>query len=129
MSPIIPLAPPCSHLNTPSDTLARKKAEREALLAAEEASLPSKPKSAPKAGSSKKKADSGILAPAAGKGVASFSTNDPLGLRGSGLDGEDAVPELSAQGIEGMLEAMEIVNQKTDKEALGAKVSCGVLAE
>lgn len=54
--------------------------------------------------------------------MASFSTNDPLGLRGSGLDGEE-VTELSAQGIEGMLEALEIVNQRTDKEALGAKVS------
>ena len=31
--------------------------------------------------------------------------------------------ELSALGVEGMLEALEIVNQRTDKEALGAKVS------
>jgi hypothetical protein len=108
-----------------ANAVARKKQEREALLAAEEAALPSKPKAAPKAGSStKKKPDSGILAPAAGKGIASFTTNDPLGLRGSGLGndpGED-VPELSARGVEDMLEALELVNQRTDKDALGAKV-------
>lgn len=107
-----------------TDEVARKKQEREALLAAEEASLPSKPKSAPKAGSSKKKVDSGILAPAAGKGIASFTTNDPLGLRGSGLgdDPGEAAPELSARGVEEMLEALEVVNQRTDKQAMGAKV-------
>ena len=32
------------------------------------------------------------------------------------------VEELSAMGVEGMLEALEIVNQRTDREALGAKV-------
>lgn len=31
--------------------------------------------------------------------------------------------ELSATGIEGMIEALELVNQKTDKDAVGAKVS------
>ncbi|KAI9637084.1 uncharacterized protein MKK02DRAFT_45792 [Dioszegia hungarica] len=102
---------------------ARKKQEREALLAAEEASLPSKPKAAPKAGAAKKKPDSGVLAPAAGKGIASFTTNDPLGLRGSGLGDDEGEPvaELSARGVEEMLEALEVVNQKTSKDALGAK--------
>ncbi|KAK8850586.1 hypothetical protein IAR55_004505 [Kwoniella newhampshirensis] len=100
---------------------ARKKAEKEALLAAEEASLPTKAKSAPKAGAKKKPA-SDKLTPT-GTGVAGYGLNDPLGLRkAKGPDGEDEeVVELSAKGIDEMLEALEIVNQKTDKAALGAK--------
>jgi len=97
---------------------AKKKAEKEALLAAEEAALPSKPKSAPKAGS-KKKVD-----PAArpvGGGIASFNLDDPLNLR-SGRDEAVPVEELSATGIEGMLEALEVANQRTDKQSMGAKV-------
>ena len=30
--------------------------------------------------------------------------------------------EFGATGVEGMLEALEVVNQKTDKQAMGAKV-------
>lgn len=98
---------------------ARKKAEREALLAAEEATLTTK-KAAPKAGAKKKPA--ATLAPAPGKGAAhlDFTNNDPLGLRRS--DNPEPVAELSATGIDGMLEALELVNQKTDKETMGAKV-------
>ncbi|WWD20765.1 hypothetical protein CI109_105242 [Kwoniella shandongensis] len=101
---------------------ARKKAEKEALLAAEEAALPSKAKAAPKAGG-KKKAPAGDKLTPTGTGVAGYGLNDPLGLRkAKGADGEDEeVVELSAKGIDEMLEAMEIVNQKTDKAALGAK--------
>jgi len=100
--------------------IARKKAEKDALLAAEEASLPTK-KAAPKAGQKKKEpkqlAPGGIIS-------GNFSTDDPLGLRkAKGPNGEDEpVVELSATGIDGMLEALELVNQKTDKDTVGAKV-------
>ena len=101
--------------------IARKKAEREALLAQEEASITTK-KAAPKAGA-KKKAPAASLGPLPGKGAASlnFQGDDPLGLRSRKND--DAAPslELSATGIEDMLEALEVVNQKTDKESMGAK--------
>ncbi|OWZ66325.1 hypothetical protein AYX14_05999 [Cryptococcus neoformans] len=99
---------------------ARKKAEREALLAAEEASLPSKGKAAPKAGAKKKLADKLV---ATGTGVAGYSVNDPLNLRkAKGPDGEpEEVKELSAKGIDEMLEALELVNQKTDKATVGSK--------
>jgi hypothetical protein len=93
------------------------------LLAAEEASQPTK-KAAPKAGAKKKPA-AASLGPLPGKGAANldFTNNDPLGLRRS--DGAEPTPELSATGIDGMLEALELVNQKTDKETMGAKVGQG----
>jgi hypothetical protein len=53
-------------------------------------------------------------------GIAGYTTNDPLGLR-RGADEEEVV-ELSATGIDGMLEALELVNQKTDKQTMGTKV-------
>ena len=95
--------------------IAKKKAEKEALLAAEEASLPSKPKSAPKAGSKKP------AAKPVGGGISNFSIDDPLNLR-SGRDENMPIEEFGATGVEGMLEALEVVNQKTDKQAMGAKV-------
>jgi hypothetical protein len=98
--------------------VAKKKADKEALLAAEEASLPSKPKSAPKAGS--KKAASASSKPVGG-GISNFSIDDPLNLR-SGRDEDKPVEEFGATGVEGMLEALEVVNQRTDKQAMGAKV-------
>lgn len=97
---------------------AAKKAEREALLAAEEASLPTK-KKAPSA-KDKKAAASAFKTNA---GIAAFRTDDSAGLR---RDPDRKIDELSAVGIEGMLEAMEIVNTKTDNQALGAKVSNAV---
>jgi hypothetical protein len=52
--------------------------------------------------------------------VAAFRTDDPLGLRRT----EDRlVPEISAVGIEDMLEALEVVNEKTTDSAMGTKVS------
>ena len=104
-------------------SIARKKAEREAMLAAEEASLPTKTKAAPKAGT-KKKADKDKPLAATGAGIAAYGLNDPLGLRAvKGEDGEpEPITEFSANEIEGMLEAMELVNQKTNKDAMGAKV-------
>ncbi|KAL1412652.1 hypothetical protein Q8F55_000399 [Vanrija albida] len=92
--------------------IAAKKAERDAALAAEEAAAPTK-KAAPKAGAKKKDAfvkSSGI--------AAAFKTDDPLGLR---RDDERAVPELSAVGVDEMLEALELANAKTDADAVGAK--------
>jgi len=105
---------------------ARNKAEREALLAAEESSLPSKPKSALKAGAKKKPPSD--IPKATGAGLAGFGLDDPMGLRtAKGEDGEVVEGgELSATGVQGMLEAMEIVNQRTDRETLGAKVRDGV---
>ncbi|WOO82071.1 Coiled-coil domain-containing protein [Vanrija pseudolonga] len=97
--------------------LAAKKAERDALLAAEEASAPTK-KAAPKAGDKKKK--EGTFAKSNGGIAAAFKTDDPLGLR---HDEERAVPELSAVGIDQMLEALELANAKTDADAVGAKAS------
>lgn len=90
---------------------AAKKAEREALLAAEEASLPSKVKAAPKA----KGKGSAVKTNA---GVAAYRTDDTLGVR---RDADRVVPELSAVGIEDMLEALEVVNERTDDQALGAQ--------
>lgn len=94
------------------------------MLAAEEASGPSKVKSAPKAGAKKKPItglDAGPRA-APGQGIANFSINDPMNLR-SGRDEDTPIEELSATGIDAMMEALEVANQKTDKQALGAKVS------
>ncbi|KAL7422962.1 hypothetical protein Q5752_002260 [Cryptotrichosporon argae] len=105
---------------------AAKKAERAALLAAEEAALPTK-KAAPKAGAKKaaKPAGSASGSQAAlaalgaqGAGLAAFRVEDPLGLRKG--DGQETV-ELGAVGVDQMLEALEIVHEKTDTDALGAK--------
>ena len=101
-----------------TDPLAKKKAEKEALLAAEEAALPSKPKSAPKAGSKPKNKETPVAKPG---GLNNFSINDPLNLR-SGRDDDKPIEEFGATGVEGMLEALEVANQKTDKQAMGAKV-------
>lgn len=105
-----------------TSTTARMKAEREGLLAVEEASLPSKTKSAPRAGT-KKKPPSDTLRPT-GAGMSGFGLDDPMGLRKvKGADGEvEEVGELSAVGLEGMLEALEVANARTDRETLGAKV-------
>ncbi|OCF54661.1 hypothetical protein L486_07793 [Kwoniella mangroviensis CBS 10435] len=88
---------------------ARKKAEKDALLAAEEASLPTKAKSAPKASGSKVKKNNDVLVKT-GSGVAGYGLNDPMGHRRAKNEfGElEEVPELSAQGLEEMLEAMEL---------------------
>lgn len=56
--------------------------------------------------------------------MAMFNLDDPLNLRKArGEEGGDPEGELSATGLDQMLEAMELINQKTDNEALGAKVS------
>lgn len=96
---------------------AAKKAEREALLAAEEASLPTK-KAAPKAGQKKKPAAGGFAKTNAG--VSAFRTDDPQGLR---RDPDREVQSLTAVGVDEMLEALEIVNEKTDKSSQGTKAA------
>lgn len=60
--------------------------------------------------------------------MAAYNLDDPLGLRKPEKDNieKEEVAELSAQGIDQMLEAMELVNLKTDKESMGAKVSPGI---
>jgi len=89
-------------------------------LASEEASLPSKTKTAPKAGAKKKAAASSSTITSAGAGLAAFTTDDPLGLR-KGAGSEEPAVELGATGVEQMLEALEVAHQKTDKQSVGAK--------
>ncbi|EJT48260.1 hypothetical protein A1Q1_02728 [Trichosporon asahii var. asahii CBS 2479] len=98
---------------------AAKKAEREALLAAEEASMPTK-KAAPKAGQKKKPSSSAGGFAKTNAGVSAFRTDDPQGLR---RDPEREVQSLSAVGVDEMLEALEIVNEKTDKSSQGTKAA------
>ncbi|POY73938.1 hypothetical protein BMF94_2980 [Rhodotorula taiwanensis] len=82
-----------------------KKAERERLLAEEEASMPSKPKAAPKAGAKK-------AAPARAPAIPSFE---------SGLSGEPS--SFSASGIDDALDAMSLVTSKTDKASVGSQAA------
>ncbi|KAJ9099924.1 hypothetical protein QFC21_003929 [Naganishia friedmannii] len=104
----------------------RKKREKEALLKAEEESLPSKPKATVKkagAGAAKKKEPirpAGPGAIAAGGGISGIPLDDG---KKSGQDTPEEAAEvhLAATGIDQMLEALELVNARTDKEALGAK--------
>ncbi|KLT44351.1 DUF1014-domain-containing protein [Cutaneotrichosporon oleaginosum] len=96
--------------------LAAKKAERERLLAEEEANAPVK-KKAPTAKDKKAAAEAKLKAQTASI-AAVFRTDDPAGLR---RDEDRKVDELSATGIEGMLEALEVVNAKTSDQAMGAK--------
>lgn len=90
------------------------------MLAEEEASLPSKPKvagGAKKAGEKKKKVEprpAGPGAIAAGGGIAAADV--------ASTETSSAGPEAySATGIDQMLDALELVNQKTDKASMGAK--------
>ncbi len=107
----------------------RKKAEKAALLAAEEASLPSKPKPQVTGAAAKKKAaptqkakekesirPAGPGALAAGGGLASVDVN-----KEEDKDEEGTV-HLAATGLDNMLEALELVHAKTDKSSLGSKV-------
>lgn len=105
----------------------RKKREKEALLKAEEESLPSKPKATAKkagTGAAKKKEPirpAGPGAIAAGGGLAGIPLDDEK-KSGKNTPEEAAEVHLAATGIDSMLEALELVNARTDKEALGAKV-------
>uniref|UniRef100_A0A0K3C958 DUF1014-domain-containing protein n=1 Tax=Rhodotorula toruloides TaxID=5286 RepID=A0A0K3C958_RHOTO len=81
-----------------------KKAERERLLAEEEASLPSKPKAAPKAGAKK-------AAPPKAPAIPSFDA----GLSDSA--------SFSASGIDDALDALSLVNAKSDKASVGSQAA------
>ncbi|GHJ89636.1 hypothetical protein NliqN6_6038 [Naganishia liquefaciens] len=104
----------------------RKKREKEALLKAEEESMPSKPKGGAKkagTGAAKKKEPirpAGPGAIAAGGGLAGISLDNEK-KSGKNTPEEPAEVHLAATGIDSMLEALELVNARTDKEALGAK--------
>ncbi|EPQ50573.1 DUF1014-domain-containing protein [Gloeophyllum trabeum ATCC 11539] len=90
-----------------------RKAEAARLLAEEEASLPSKPKAAPKAGGKKDKPapkPAGPGAIAAGGGLA-----DPT---------KKEEPEsYSATGIDNALDLLEVVTAKMDKASVGSKAA------
>lgn len=104
-----------SNITSDSDGSAAKKAEKAALLAEEEASLPSKPK--PKTGPKKK-----APRPAGPDSLASSSKVPGLGDDKPKFEEKEAPVEFGATGIDQMLEALEVVNSKSDKDALGAKV-------
>ncbi|BEJ15059.1 hypothetical protein CspHIS471_0408260 [Cutaneotrichosporon sp. HIS471] len=95
---------------------AAKKADRDRLLAEEEAAAPVK-KKAPSAKDKKIAAEAKLKAQNISI-AAAFRTDDPAGLR---RDEDRKVDELSATGIEGMLEALEVVNAKTSDQAMGSK--------
>ncbi|KAH8834071.1 DUF1014-domain-containing protein [Flagelloscypha sp. PMI_526] len=100
--------------------LARKE-ENARLLAAEEASVPTKPKAAPKA-SGKKKATAptpaGPGAIAAGGGLG--------GGKGKEKAKEDEVESFAATGIDDVIDLMETVTAKMDKASLGNQAAKAV---
>ena len=55
--------------------------------------------------------------------------SDPLGLRKPKGGEDEEVAELSATGLEAMMEAMEVVNAKTDKQSMGTKVGRSSVAQ
>lgn len=94
--------------------------------------MPSKPKGGAKKagmGAAKKKEPirpAGPGAIAAGGGLGGISLDDEK-KSGKNTPEEAAEVHLAATGIDSMLEALELVNARTDKEALGAKVSTRTL--
>ncbi|KAI5122373.1 hypothetical protein M0805_004130 [Coniferiporia weirii] len=101
------------------ETLAAK-AERDRLLAAEEAAVPVKPKATPKANAKKKVAPrpAGPGAIAAGGGVPAAEER----AEDSGAF-EETVESFSATGIDSALELMEVVNAKKDKASVGQQAA------
>ncbi|KAM0789428.1 hypothetical protein ACM66B_000253 [Microbotryomycetes sp. NB124-2] len=94
----------------------RKKAERDRLLAEEEASLPSKKSSAaPKAGSQAKKNSSAKPQTSRGSAVPSF--DDAL------AGGSDEPTSFSASGIDDALDMLSLVTAKSDKAAVGSQAA------
>ncbi|THV01385.1 DUF1014-domain-containing protein [Dendrothele bispora CBS 962.96] len=106
-----------------------RKAENAKLLADEEASAPSKAKSAPKAGANKKAQNkssaaaeqkpAGPGAIAAGGGLG--ASDKPEGEQG----GEEsaAVESFSATGIDNALDLLEVVTAKMDKASVGQQAA------
>lgn len=96
-----------------------------------------KPKVAGGAAAKKKKVEpkpAGPGAIAAGGGISGaggenkeVKDNGPLDIgkkdKGKGGDGKEEPVTIAATGLDQMLDAMELVNARTDKEGMGAKVS------
>jgi len=96
--------------------LARKQ-EAARILAEEEASLPSKPKSAPKASNKK---GAGSKTPAGPGAIAAGGLSASDSKKSVENDVEQLQESFSATGIDDALDLMEVVNAKTDKASTGA---------
>ena len=91
-----------------------RRAENAKLLAEEEASVPSKAKTAPKAGAKKstqKPAGPGAIA--AGAGLEAADDKAP----------QEEVESYAATGIDNALDLLEAVNAKTDKASVGQQAA------
>ncbi|PSR73306.1 hypothetical protein PHLCEN_2v10834 [Hermanssonia centrifuga] len=100
-----------------------RKAENARLLAEEEASAPSKPKAAPKAGAKKtapkavKPAGPGAIAAGGGLSGASLKDERPR-------DEKPEEPEtFSATGLDNALDLLEVVTAKMDKASVGQRAA------
>ncbi|KAL5494745.1 hypothetical protein ACEPAI_206 [Sanghuangporus weigelae] len=92
------------------------KAERERLLAEEEASLPSKPKASPKTGAGKKKASASTTPRAAGPGALAAGG----GLGDVAEKGESReIESFAASNVDDAIAMLEVVNAKQDKASVG----------
>jgi len=96
-----------------------RKAEAARLLAEEEASLPSKPKAAPKAGAKKaaakpKPAGPGAIAAGGGLGAVPADKDDGA---------PKVVEEYHATGLDNALDLLEVVTQKMDKASVGQRAA------
>ncbi|KAF5353180.1 hypothetical protein D9757_012655 [Collybiopsis confluens] len=102
-----------------------RKAENARLLAEEEASVPSKPKAAPKVGAKKtsvkpqpKPAGPGAIAAGGGLGGADAEE------KGKGGDSETKeVESYAATGIDNALDLLEVVTAKMDKASVGSQAA------
>ncbi|TCD63979.1 hypothetical protein EIP91_004712 [Steccherinum ochraceum] len=97
-----------------------RKAENARLLAEEEASAPSKPKAAPKAGAKKgkvvKPAGPGAIAAGGGLGGDQASaSNEP--------EKEAPPEEFTATGIDNAIDLLEVVTAKMDKASVGSQAA------
>lgn len=99
---------------------AARKAENARLLAEEEASLPSKAKSAPKAGQKKTVKATVPAGPGAIAAGGSLGSTDEQLLKGSSAE---KVESFQATGIDDALELLSIVNAKADKASVGQQAA------
>ncbi|KAI0696578.1 hypothetical protein C8T65DRAFT_663561 [Cerioporus squamosus] len=99
-----------------------RKAEIARLLAEEEASAPSKPKAAPKAGAKKTTAAKKDVKPA---GPGAIAAGGGLGAV-SDAPGDEAPKEVesfTATGIDNAIDLLEVVTAKMDKASIGSKAA------
>ena len=96
------------------------------MLAEEEASISTKPKANPKAGT-KKKVESKPAGPgslAAGGGLDSVSLKQRTSERDKSKEERKEEPEsFAATGIDDALDLLEVVNAKTDKASVGQQAA------